>query len=74
MKRAMSACCQCRMCTDLCSRNLLGHPINPSEFMKSATSGTAENINPFVNTLFCSQCGICEMYAWAYAADAYRRI
>lgn len=63
MKRAMSACCQCRMCTDMCSRNLLGHPIKPHEFMRAATSGITRDIEPFINTMFCSACGICEMYA-----------
>ncbi|MDP4118884.1 MAG: 4Fe-4S dicluster domain-containing protein, partial [Bacillota bacterium] len=63
MKRAMGACCQCRMCTDLCPRHLLGHPINPSEFMRSATTGTTQNIDPLLGTMFCSQCGVCEMYA-----------
>ena len=38
MHRAMAACCQCRMCTDLCSRHLLGHPIEPHLFMRSATA------------------------------------
>ncbi len=63
LKRAMGACCQCRMCTDLCPRNLLGHPINPSEFMRSATSGNTKNVEMLIDTMFCSQCGICEMYA-----------
>ena len=35
VKRAMSACCQCRMCTDLCPRHLLGHPIEPHAFMRA---------------------------------------
>ncbi len=63
MKRAMSACCQCKMCTDMCSRNLLGHPIKPHEFMRVATSGVTRDIEPFINTMFCSACGLCEMYA-----------
>lgn len=63
MKRAMAACCQCRMCTDLCSRNLLGHPIQPHAFMRSATSGATKDVGPFINTMYCSQCGICELYA-----------
>ncbi len=62
-KRAMSSCCQCRMCTDLCPRNLLGHPIEPSEFMHAASSGTIRDIRPMINTMFCSGCGVCEMYA-----------
>lgn len=63
MKRAMAACCQCRMCTDLCSRNLLGHPIQPHLFMRGATSGATRDVGPFINTMFCSQCGLCELYA-----------
>lgn len=63
MKRAMASCCQCRMCTDLCPRHLLGHPINPSEFMRSASSGDTQNTMALIDTMFCSQCGICEMYA-----------
>ena len=63
LKRAMSACCQCRMCTDLCSRNLLGHPIEPHAFMRTATTGVTKDVGPFINTMYCSQCGICELYA-----------
>lgn len=63
IKRAMSSCCQCRMCTDLCPRNLLGHPIDPSAFMHAASSGTIRKIEPMLNTFYCSSCGLCEMYS-----------
>lgn len=63
MKRAMSACCQCRMCTDLCPRNLLGHPIEPHNFMRLATSGDTKDTAPYINTMFCSGCALCEMYS-----------
>lgn len=63
MKRAMSVCCQCQMCTDLCPRNLLGHPIAPHAFMRAATSGTTKDLAPFLDTMFCCSCGLCEMYA-----------
>ncbi len=63
MKRAMSVCCQCRMCTDLCPRNLLGHPIEPHAFMHAATSGVTSNVKPLIDTMFCCSCGVCEMYA-----------
>ena len=62
IKRAMSACCQCKTCTELCPRNLIGHPINPGDFMRSLTS-TVPNTKALVNTQYCSQCGLCEMYA-----------
>lgn len=63
MKRAMAACCQCEMCTDLCPRNMLGHPISPHLFMRNATSGVTRDTEIFMNTFYCSECGICEMYA-----------
>ena len=63
MKRAMSACCQCQMCTELCPRNLVGHPIRPHAFMRAATSGNTKEVNTFMETFYCSQCGLCEMYA-----------
>lgn len=63
MKRAMASCCQCEMCTDLCPRNLLGHPIQPHLFMRAATSGSTQDVGTFLNTFFCSSCGLCEMYS-----------
>ena len=63
MKRAMSACCNCMMCTDLCSRNLLGHPIDPQKFMMHSTAGATKDKEPYINTFFCSSCGLCEFYS-----------
>lgn len=63
MKRAMAACCQCSYCTSLCSRNLLGHPINPSEFMRVASNGITNDATPYLNAMYCSGCGLCEQYS-----------
>ncbi len=63
LKRAAAACCQCSMCTDLCPRNQLGHPIEPHQFMLAATCKDEQKTGAFVNTLFCSSCGLCEMYS-----------
>lgn len=63
LKRAAASCCQCTMCTDLCPRNRLGHPIEPHKFMRAATCKDVQDPNIFVNTLFCSSCGLCEMYS-----------
>lgn len=63
MKRAMASCCQCQMCTDMCPRYLLGHPIEPHLFMRNATSGIYTDTNSYINTMFCSQCGLCEMFS-----------
>lgn len=63
LKRAAASCCQCTMCTDLCPRNRLGHPIEPHKFMRAATCKDVQDPNIFVNTFFCSSCGLCEMYS-----------
>lgn len=63
LKRAAACCCQCSMCTDLCPRNRLGHPIQPHFFMRAATCKDVQEPNIFVNTMFCSSCGLCEMYS-----------
>lgn len=63
LKRAASACCQCQTCTDLCPRNLLGHPVEPHRFMRAAANRDFSDQKAFLDTLFCSSCGLCEMYA-----------
>jgi Na+-translocating ferredoxin:NAD+ oxidoreductase RnfC subunit len=63
VNRAMSACCHCGMCTELCSRHMLGYPIDPTKFMNALSAGATGNIEPYLNTFFCSACGLCEMYS-----------
>lgn len=63
LKRAASTCCQCECCTAMCPRHALGHPIEPHLFMRSAANRDFQNTNVFLNTLFCSSCGICENFA-----------
>jgi len=61
--RAMSSCCQCRTCTDLCSRNLLGYPIEPHLFMRAVSKGMSNDTEAVLNTAYCSGCGLCEMFS-----------
>lgn len=63
LKRAASSCCQCETCTNLCPRHALGHPIEPHKFMRSAANQDFQDTNVFVNTLFCSSCGLCENFS-----------
>lgn len=63
MNRAASICCQCQMCTDLCPRHALGHPIEPHLFMRAASNKDFRDVNPFINTMFCSSCGLCELFS-----------
>ena len=41
----------------------MGHPITPHMFMRAATSGVTQDLAPFLDTMFCCSCGICEMFA-----------
>lgn len=61
--RAASSCCQCQCCTDLCPRHALGHPIQPHLFMRAAANRDFQNIEAYIDTLFCSSCGLCEMFS-----------
>ena len=63
LKRAASICCQCDACTAMCPRNLLGHPITPNLFMRSAANQDFQNMNTYLDTFFCCGCGVCELYA-----------
>lgn len=57
-----SACDQCRFCTDLCPRYLLGHPIEPHRAMRSL--GFASSPAAMVaGTLYCCECNLCTLYA-----------
>lgn len=63
LKRAASSCCQCETCTSLCPRHALGHPIEPHKFMRSAANQDFQDTNVFINTMFCSSCGLCENFS-----------
>ncbi|SHE90728.1 4Fe-4S dicluster domain-containing protein [Clostridium fallax] len=74
IKRTMSICSQCRVCTDLCPRNLLGHSIEPHRIMNSLAFKDENNINVFVNALACSECNLCSVYACHQSLDPKRII
>lgn len=60
--RALSVCCQCQQCTDLCPRHLLGHPLAPHRIMRAITYGQAD-ATAVPQALLCSECGVCDLYA-----------
>ncbi len=63
LRRAQAACCQCSFCTDMCPRHLLGHPIEPDKFMLYASHYASSDTNVYLDSLYCSGCGLCEVYA-----------
>lgn len=63
-----SACIQCRMCTDLCPRYLIGHQIRPNLVMRNfwrepGMEDNAEYERCFGDAANCCDCGVCEMFA-----------
>jgi len=63
-----SACIQCRMCTDLCPRYLIGHQMRPHLVMRNfwredAITDPAEYVRAFGDAVNCCDCGICEEFA-----------
>jgi len=61
IRRAASVCCQCRLCTDLCPRHLMGHAIEPHKVMRAISWGRT-SIPDLSGALFCSGCGLCGVY------------
>lgn len=62
LKRASSACCGCRMCTDLCPRHLLGHDIEPHKIVKMVANGVTD-ARVYLGAFSCSSCGVCDKIA-----------
>ncbi len=58
-----SACDQCTLCTELCPRYLLGHPIQPHRAMRSLmfsiASDQVKTTEP--HTLYCCECNLCSL-------------
>ncbi|KLU62898.1 electron transport complex subunit RnfC [Peptococcaceae bacterium CEB3] len=63
LKRAMSVCCQCFACTDLCPRYLLGHTIEPHRVMRSLVHNVSTDAQGVTGAQYCSECGVCDNYA-----------
>ena len=62
IKQAKTACMQCRYCTDLCPRSLLGHKLEPHKIMRAVKH--LESLEEVFKMAFtCSECGLCEQYA-----------
>lgn len=63
VKRASSACCQCRMCSDMCPRYLLGHSIEVHKTIRSVVNEITTDVSPYMKSQLCSGCGVCDYIA-----------
>jgi len=57
-----SSCEQCRMCTDMCPRYLLGHGTQPHKMMR-AINYALTNVEEQKIAQLCCSCGLCEMFS-----------
>lgn len=67
-RQARSACIQCKMCTDLCPRYMIGHQIRPNVVMRNIwredqITDNDEYLATFGDAMNCCDCGVCEMFA-----------
>lgn len=62
IKEARSTCIQCRMCTDLCPRYLIGQSLRPHRIMRSAAMMEPHG-EILKEALYCCECGVCELFA-----------
>ncbi|QHI71137.1 4Fe-4S dicluster domain-containing protein [Aminipila terrae] len=67
-KRINRATCeQCRMCTDMCPRYLLGHATQPHKMMRAlmyaANSNAPNDLEAQKVGQLCCQCNLCELFA-----------
>ena len=63
VRRGMSTCDQCRDCTDLCPRYLLGHELKPHEVMRAINYGLERPADKVTAAVLCCECRLCEAYA-----------
>ncbi|MBV7271319.1 4Fe-4S dicluster domain-containing protein [Clostridium sp. PL3] len=62
LKQSKAACLQCRMCTELCPRYLLGHNMQPHLMMRMSNYDH-DNLNKAETASLCCECSVCELYA-----------
>lgn len=62
IRRSISVCCQCRACTDVCPRNLLGHSLEPHMIMRGVAYGIDTDKDLFTQADLCCECGACDTW------------
>lgn len=62
-RRAATACIQCRFCTDLCPRRLIGQPFETHRVMRAFGASREMEVVAGRQAMMCCFCGICEHVA-----------
>lgn len=56
---AKTVCEQCRLCTDLCPRHLIGHELSPHLLVRAVNYQQAATPQLLLTALTCSECNVC---------------
>jgi len=62
-RRGQASCDQCRDCTILCPRNLLGHAFSPHEIMRAGAYAINVKNAVITSAVMCCECRLCEAYS-----------
>lgn len=62
LNETRAACIQCRMCTDMCPRHLIGHNLRPHRVMRAMGMG-GDDEEILKEALICCECNVCELFA-----------
>lgn len=60
---ARTVCEQCRLCTDLCPRHLIGHELSPHLLVRAVNYLQGATPQLLLSALTCSECNVCESVA-----------
>lgn len=60
---ARTVCEQCRLCTDLCPRHLIGHELSPHMLVRAVNYQGVATPQTVLSALTCSECNVCESVA-----------
>ncbi len=60
---ARTVCEQCRLCTDLCPRHLIGHELSPHLLVRAVNYQNVATPQTLLSALTCSECNVCESVA-----------
>lgn len=63
IRRGRSTCDQCRDCTDLCPRHLLGHELQPHTVMRALNYGLDLPPRSVTAAVLCCECRLCEAFS-----------
>lgn len=60
IRQAQAVCTDCKLCTDICPRYLLGHDIEPHKIMRVISHQMTDREREVSSAFLCCFCGACE--------------